>query len=348
MVAVQEERSAAVSAPVRAGSHKRIEWVDVAKGLCMMLVVLGHTLPYGNLLRNFIFSFHMPLFFFLTGYTARLPDSWSAFARRVRKDFVGLIVPVLGVVQVFNVLLNYALADDKSLASLWEIARYNALTLFWASGNPADGIPSCGMPWFLFAMFWGKLIWEALAVAFPKGSFALSMIVALFGAYIGQVRYLPQCLDVAMLVVLYLALGHWFRGLQEVLEQFRIPLLLAMVVPWAWCCQAGIYIELASRTYENFILCALESVCGIWIFCQLCRELSANPALRRFFSFWGRHSLWLFFVHHMDVFTAPLWQGDNLVLTCLRRFALDLLLTVLLLGSWTLLRQMLRRTANRS
>lgn len=182
MTAVQQ--SAAPHPAVR----QRIDWIDTAKGLCMILVIVGHTLPYGNLMRNFIFSFHMPAFFFLTGYTARRPDTWQGFARRVRKDFVALIVPVLGVVQVFNVLLNFFLSDDRSLTNLWDIARYNAITLFWASGNPADGIPSCGMPWFLFALFWGKLIWELLGLLFPKGDFAVSFIVMLFGAYIGQVQ----------------------------------------------------------------------------------------------------------------------------------------------------------------
>ena len=161
---------------------------------------------------------------------------------------------MLGVVQVFNVLLNFFLSDDRSLTNLWDIARYNAITLFWASGNPADGIPSCGMPWFLFALL------------FPKGDFAVSFIVMLFGAYIGQVQYLPQCLDVAMVVVMYLTLGQLFRQHQALLDRYRVPLFLAMLIPWAWCCQQGIYIELASRTYSNYILCASISVCGIWIF----------------------------------------------------------------------------------
>lgn len=82
MTAVQQ--SAAPHPAVR----QRIDWIDTAKGLCMILVIVGHTLPYGNLMRNFIFSFHMPAFFFLTGYTARRPDTWQVFARRVRKDFV--------------------------------------------------------------------------------------------------------------------------------------------------------------------------------------------------------------------------------------------------------------------
>ena len=71
MTAVQQ--SAAPHPAVR----QRIDWIDTAKGLCMILVIVGHTLPYGNLMRNFIFSFHMPAFFFLTGYTARRPDTWQ-------------------------------------------------------------------------------------------------------------------------------------------------------------------------------------------------------------------------------------------------------------------------------
>lgn len=139
----------------------------------------------------------------------------------------------------------------------------------------------------LFALFWGKLIWELLGLLFPKGDFAVSFIVMLFGAYIGQVQYLPQCLDVAMVVVMYLTLGQLFRQHQALLDRYRVPLFLAMLIPWAWCCQQGIYIELASRTYSNYILCASISVCGIWIFCHLCRELNANNALRPALSFWG-------------------------------------------------------------
>ena len=58
MTAVQQ--SAAPHPAVR----QRIDWIDTAKGLCMILVIVGHTLPYGNLMRNFIFFVpHAGLFF---------------------------------------------------------------------------------------------------------------------------------------------------------------------------------------------------------------------------------------------------------------------------------------------
>lgn len=126
-----------------------------------------------------------------------------------------------------------------------------------------------------------------------------------------------------MVVVMYLTLGQLFRQHQALLDRYRVPLFLAMLIPWAWCCQQGIYIELASRTYSNYILCASISVCGIWIFCHLCRELNANNALRPALSFLGRHSLWLFFVHHMDVFTSAIWQKDRLLFTLPCRIGWD-------------------------
>ena len=36
---------------------------DNAKGIGLILVILGHLLPFGNLQSSIIYSIHMPLFF---------------------------------------------------------------------------------------------------------------------------------------------------------------------------------------------------------------------------------------------------------------------------------------------
>ncbi len=45
---------------------KRIEWVDIARGIGIILVILGH-IGIGKV-GKFIYSFHIPLFFFLSGF----------------------------------------------------------------------------------------------------------------------------------------------------------------------------------------------------------------------------------------------------------------------------------------
>lgn len=46
-------------------SNRRIEWIDIAKGIGILLVILGHTiaLKYSKVL----YTFHMPLFFIIVG-----------------------------------------------------------------------------------------------------------------------------------------------------------------------------------------------------------------------------------------------------------------------------------------
>ena len=47
--------------------HKsnRILWIDAAKGIGLLCVILGHLgVPY---LSTLVYTFHMPLFFFLSG-----------------------------------------------------------------------------------------------------------------------------------------------------------------------------------------------------------------------------------------------------------------------------------------
>ncbi len=46
----------------------RIEWIDFAKGIAILLVIIGHTVSWSGgkweaLVRGGIFSFHMPFFF---------------------------------------------------------------------------------------------------------------------------------------------------------------------------------------------------------------------------------------------------------------------------------------------
>lgn len=46
----------------------RITFVDIAKGFGIFLIILGHLITYGHPIFKWIFSFHIPLFFFLSGY----------------------------------------------------------------------------------------------------------------------------------------------------------------------------------------------------------------------------------------------------------------------------------------
>lgn len=58
----------------------RLDWVDVARGIGIVAVVIGHVWMRGPL-RDALYSFHMPLFFLLSGMLSR-PQPVGRFTRR--------------------------------------------------------------------------------------------------------------------------------------------------------------------------------------------------------------------------------------------------------------------------
>ena len=48
---------------------QRLVWVDLAKAFVIILMIIGHVVPFKSTLYVLIFSFHMPFFFIISGYT---------------------------------------------------------------------------------------------------------------------------------------------------------------------------------------------------------------------------------------------------------------------------------------
>lgn len=81
---------------------KRIVAIDLAKGICIILVVVGHYFPsdspgwYG-VLNDFIYTFHMPLFLFASGYiymeTKRDEQYGTFIIRKIKR----LVIPYISL-----------------------------------------------------------------------------------------------------------------------------------------------------------------------------------------------------------------------------------------------------------
>lgn len=75
---------------------KRLPYLDNIKGLLIILVVIGHAIQYClptyemNISFRFIYSFHMPLFFFVSGYLANR-GRWDSNV--IRRRAIQLLIP---------------------------------------------------------------------------------------------------------------------------------------------------------------------------------------------------------------------------------------------------------------
>ena len=125
---------------------KRLEYVDLLKGFAIFLMVMGHFLswqwggalvsaPHSNhvtIVRDFIYSFHMPLFFFLSGYVFNMSmKSWKMLDlyNAIYKRFMQLIIPGLTAMAICYYVYD-RIYFEWFLRTLFEIYIINAVIYY--------------------------------------------------------------------------------------------------------------------------------------------------------------------------------------------------------------------------
>ena len=81
-------------------TKKRIDYIDVAKGITILLVIIGHSIDFGWK-RDLIFSFHMPLFVICSGFFYKN----KSYKEELSKSFNFLFKPYISWLFIFVMLL---------------------------------------------------------------------------------------------------------------------------------------------------------------------------------------------------------------------------------------------------
>ena len=80
-------------------------YITIAKAIGISLMVVGHS-GCPAILKNFIYYFHMPLFFFCSGYFFHVPTSASSLLSFCKKRVQGLYIPYIKWSLIFLALHN--------------------------------------------------------------------------------------------------------------------------------------------------------------------------------------------------------------------------------------------------
>ena len=298
---------------------KRLDWIDIAKGIAMILVIVGHTVPNPSPLRHAIFSFHMPVFFILAGYTFR-PKPWrELLSGSVSRLLVPYVVLALAW-QVPTFLMSGAPLTSGTLVA-------GLKTLVFASGVdvPGLGVTAVGMAWFLAALFTSRLLFNALLQLFDR--FGMSVVwqgvvcavVAFCGLSVSRFLgvYLPLDFDLSCYIVLLMWIGYTAR--QCKLEPCVQKPLLFVVAGVAWLILAALSgLELSSRRVDSFVVATVAAVAGTYCVCWVSmalEKLKGAPGfgtLEHGLVFCGQASLAIFAIHAVDWFIP--WQTMPLLM----------------------------------
>lgn len=119
----------------------RVYSIDAAKLITAFLVVFTHLYTADDPFRQWVYSFHMPLFFMLSGMFHREYSITNAFVINARR----LIVPAL-FFMACGVLIYICIYGVNSLLPVLRKSIYGMIA--------GDKIQGNNVIWFLFALFW--------------------------------------------------------------------------------------------------------------------------------------------------------------------------------------------------
>ena len=277
-------------------NKNRIEWIDVAKGYGIIGVIIGHiTTPY---ITVWIYTFHIPLFFFLSGYLFRPKCGFVEFCKRKLKT---LLVPYLflSIPVVLNEYwFHYGSSGD------WIIFLNEACkVLVQERYTPL---------WFISSLFLSNIIFYWVYKTIKTQQMRLIcafLFLMLCYAYwkLGGIP-LPWNLDITMFIMPFMALANYIHQANKFKAYVNRKSLLFLfvfllgniIIGWENYHLVGKKVDLFYESVDILILTLVAALCGISFIIMLSRRKTIG-----ILNYLGRNSL-LIFAWHLIVYN---WLG---------------------------------------
>lgn len=268
--------------------------IDIAKGIGIVLVVLGHspTVARWGPTLQLIYSFHMPLFFVLSGAVLKASGSVGSFAAA---RFHAVLKPYL-VVCVAMVLAK-SFGAFSGMAGADEAWRFIA-GLLYGTGTTVMWTPLWYLPHFFAASCASFLLLKALGhrPAVATGISALLLVVGVWA--IGRLGEWPWSADLLPIsVALMLAGWRWRQAILSANLRWR-PCAAAVLAFLALHQLSGARLDMNARIWDNLFVCTAEATLGICLVIAAARALQRSALATRAFAYLGSVSLFILVFHH--------------------------------------------------
>ena len=181
----------------------RVEWIDIAKLLGMFAIYFGHLCEEGRA-RDFVFCFHVPLFFFLSGCMNTYDKEENIF-RYILKRAKKILIPFYCF--AFISVIIKVISEKTAGSQIWD---YVLIILKGAIRNTFFA-PAL---WFLTCLFVMEIIFKiikcfnlkALLVIIPVVCFILSEFVIKPRAI--REPSMPYNVDSTLYYIIFFAVGY--------------------------------------------------------------------------------------------------------------------------------------------
>ena len=279
------------------GEHqnKRVDFVDLTKGVCIILVVMAHVGGNFTQLDNnsMLSCFRMPLYFFISGIFFKSYEGLLGFIiRKINK----LLIPFL-FFYLASFLLKYVVWLLLPGTFQLPVSCNELLVIF----HGHDLIKFNPPIWFLLALFNCNILFyliHFLRNKYLPAMFAVTGLVGVAGYYLGEYNIsLPLYMDVAMTALPFYVAGFWIRRYNFFLfphhrfdKVIPLSIIAALVIMYFTASPLG----MRTNNYPGSLFQVYTAAfAGIFMIMLLCKKIKKIPVV----SYLGRYSVITLGIH---------------------------------------------------
>ena len=253
---------------------KKITWINTLKAIGIVLVVIGHN---DTIFTEYIYSFHMPLFFLLSGITYN-GEKWSgnpgAFVKRKAK---GLLKPYFFYAFILYLIwIPLSLLQGKEITI--EILLRNLFGIFYSQGG--HKYMDWGIPiWFLTCLFLVSIIYYYINKYNRKSIIIILVITAILGKLSSYLPVrLPWSLDSALTGIVFYGIGNLFK---EKIISYKpnkktIAIAIVLIILGITFSELNGRVDVYGNNFNNIIFYYISSLSSIIVLIFIAKILPYN------------------------------------------------------------------------
>ena len=261
--------------------NSRDDCMDIVKALGIILVIMAHVKSPGE---QMIFLFHMPLFFFVSGYFYK--DEYSdELEILIKKRLKSLYIPFIKYELIFlvlhNILVNLSFYSSYGNEPIKFYSMndliINVFKILTFNGTEVLVIPL----WFLPALFFTTIIFCLISRYFKLEWVRLLIIVILFILGIGLKYYnanlifnnfCPETINISFVALAFFYIGYLYNRYKKAIKlNFFIALVLFTILVISR--KYNIRVDMRLNSYSNPILLIPDALCGIYVLIYAAKKM---------------------------------------------------------------------------
>lgn len=276
----------------------RIGYIDMAKGLAIILVIVGHSSFVPHIAKMILYIFHIPLFFFLSGFTLNV-RKYETFSGYFLNKWKSLVVPFF-LLNIFVFLFQlFVMYPDQVLS--FNILHFIKQLLI------SDRLHIYFQLWFLNVLFLAHVFsYFILKKGWNLGQWMIIILSLFVLVYLGQKiyekeYYLIWNIDLVPVAMIFILLGVWTKNNLHRLEKYFsvyflpvVGVLTVLIGRMNYRLSGNQIVDLYYQQIGNHFLFYIAAISGIWsvlIFFKTLPESSIMKSIgQKTLIYYGVHS----------------------------------------------------------